>query len=607
MKLPRMLFFCVLCLAGALLISESSSATTYNWNYIGGGAWSTSANWNPVGVPGLNDQATISPNVNATITAGTANINTLKVGSDAQGYSDQITLQAGTLNFYQGSSLAPTLYNYGTIQVTSGIYNQYTTNGSTGHFTFTSSAAHPGTITLMGPNTYLDATSYLPPDRTIVNGAYHTIQGAGTVLAQPLYNYGTIQATRGTLTLASRNDWTLYNYGTLGAAAKADPGDPDNILIVNYQVRAMSANNQINPTGGLVKVWNLYGDQYPVNLGAGQVNVSRGPSSADPYLYGKINLAPGTVLNLDNTSGWINFDKAGTTSSVITNNGTINLTSDPNNPYYYLNTNTGTTFTGSGRLVLDGNSSTTLYSTHVYYPTDINYYYTNDVNHTIEGGGSLGAINYATDKIMTNNGKIIANHNTLLIAERIDGTGSVKADGGKLDIQANLTTKDLTLTNKAGTALNVSKPAYYAAPIVEVTGNFLYSLNDPTKWNWGTGTTLKMSGQGPDWHFLEVGGSGFSLRTLNIAGNIALVDIYDNTPGPGIETLYVDSLIFSGSTLDLNGLSLYVGGNLVHAGDYGGKIIDTPVQPPAVPVPHSVLLLGSGLLGLGGWRRFRKS
>jgi hypothetical protein len=31
------------------------------------------------------------------------------------------------------------------------------------------------------------------------------------------------------------------------------------------------------------------------------------------------------------------------------------------------------------------------------------------------------------------------------------------------------------------------------------------------------------------------------------------------------------------------------------------------VPPPAVPLPPSVLLLGSGLLGLAGWRRFKKS
>ena len=32
----------------------------------------------------------------------------------------------------------------------------------------------------------------------------------------------------------------------------------------------------------------------------------------------------------------------------------------------------------------------------------------------------------------------------------------------------------------------------------------------------------------------------------------------------------------------------------------------TYVEPPPVPLPSTLLLLGSGLLGLVGWRRFRK-
>jgi hypothetical protein len=32
-----------------------------------------------------------------------------------------------------------------------------------------------------------------------------------------------------------------------------------------------------------------------------------------------------------------------------------------------------------------------------------------------------------------------------------------------------------------------------------------------------------------------------------------------------------------------------------------------PFQLPAVPLPPTVLLVGSGLLGLAGWRRIRKS
>jgi len=41
------------------------------------------------------------------------------------------------------------------------------------------------------------------------------------------------------------------------------------------------------------------------------------------------------------------------------------------------------------------------------------------------------------------------------------------------------------------------------------------------------------------------------------------------------------------------------GGKSLTSGGYG--------VAPAVPIPPTVLLLGSGLLGLVGWRRFRKS
>ena len=37
-----------------------------------------------------------------------------------------------------------------------------------------------------------------------------------------------------------------------------------------------------------------------------------------------------------------------------------------------------------------------------------------------------------------------------------------------------------------------------------------------------------------------------------------------------------------------------------------GDLAWTYEQAPAVPIPSAVLLLGSGLMGLGAWRRFRK-
>jgi hypothetical protein len=97
--------------------------------------------------------------------------------------------------------------------------------------------------------------------------------------------------------------------------------------------------------------------------------------------------------------------------------------------------------------------------------------------------------------------------------------------------------------------------------------------------------------------------NNFALPSLIISGNIALVDTFDNQPTfTGPEALYVGSLTFLGSTLNLNGLSLYVkegaGFRLVQAGDYGGKVIDV-----AIPLPPTVWLLGAGLLGLVGLRR----
>jgi hypothetical protein len=599
MKLRPIWLISVLFLAGSLAVAGSSQANTYEWQTVGGGNWTTTINWLPNGIPGLNDQATINPAAIAPVTAYDRSINTLTVGSHVTLTVTTSTEVNQGLNFYRYYSastgfISPTLTNYGTVQVTSpsgfytaGIYVQNSANGS-GPFTLTSSAEHPGNITLMGPNSRLDTSSYNTGDRTLYNGLYHTIQGAGTVQTGggTLNNSGQIIANLGTLTLGGDTS-ILNNYGTLAAAAKTT--GPDNILTITNQVRSMNDTNQINPNGGLVRVWNLYGDTYAVNLGAGQVEFYD-PGSYYPYLYGKIKLAHDTVLNI--TATWAYLDKAGSTASNITNNGIINLPAGGT-----LNAPTGTTLTGSGRLVLGGTNA--LYGTFM-----------NDVNHTIEGSGTLGYSGQTP--IITNNGKIIANINTLLVVQPIDmalnGTGSVKADGGKLDIQNHLTTKDLTLTSKAGTGLNVVKPnSWTPAPIVNVSGDFLYSLNDPSKWNWGTGTTLKMSGPGPEWHYLEAGGSGFSLRTLDISGNIALVDWYDNTPGSGEEALYVDSLIWGGSTLNLNGLSLYVNGVEVFAGAYDGRVINELLPNPNVPLPPTVWLLGSGLLGLAGLRRkFKK-
>jgi hypothetical protein len=199
-------------------------------------------------------------------------------------------------------------------------------------------------------------------------------------------------------------------------------------------------------------------------------------------------------------------------------------------------------------------------------------------------------------------------------AGHITGNSQVNVqDGGKLSLKlisasagATLTARDLTMSPAAAIEMK------YKTNLT--LSNFSYAMTNGSGWTWNNYGTLTMTGDGPG-HLLEVGGipgasnplvGNFFIPNLVISGDITLVDLFDNQTGyEGLEALYVGSLTFDGSSLNLNGLSLYVqdgsGFNLVLAGDYDGKVINSPV-----PLPPSALLLGSGLLGLLAFRSRRR-
>jgi hypothetical protein len=130
----------------------------------------------------------------------------------------------------------------------------------------------------------------------------------------------------------------------------------------------------------------------------------------------------------------------------------------------------------------------------------------------------------------------------------------------------------------------------------------------------GYGQRLEIGGK--DYGYVAAGfvsNTNFNLKTLKIGDNSSsthtltfLSDWINNGQrgtGGEAEALYVDSLfVGSGDTLNLDGLNLYVNGiGLVSPGAWGGgQIIDLAVP---VPLPSTLLLLGSGLLGLAGLRR----
>lgn len=198
------------------------------------------------------------------------------------------------------------------------------------------------------------------------------------------------------------------------------------------------------------------------------------------------------------------------------------------------------------------------------------------------------------------------------------GTGDVKVnDTGTLNVCGTLGAVNFLMSKNAQLIVTIGG--------LSLTGDFSFQQTDPSKWTYngtsGLGPDLKIPGTGGI-QTLEVGGVinggltnnfGLNSLTLGTGATVKLLDLVQNakTSGwtSGSEVLYVGALYSGGDppTLDLNNISCYVWNNGVfdrlYVGEsyHGINVIDS-----AVPVPPTLLLLGSGLLGLVGLRKFRK-
>jgi len=494
---------------------------------------------------------------------------------------------------------------------------------STGNTT-TLNAANPATIQ-GGGTVFLGGTSsnnYVQGS-TITLAGGTTIQGQGYIQA-PLVNNGAITATglgltlsgssidnEGTMTanggLLTFKNTSITNNGTIKNNALSDSG-PNTVVFNNATISGNGTSSLINPNGGQVQLnsSSLYDHQ----LGAGTVQIG-GTTS----FYGKNILNAGTSINVPNGQGLYFYDPGSNDPAALIG-GKVTLASAGSATYF----SAGNVLSLQSNLVLGGTSSQN-------YITGSTI--TLAAGYTIQGQGYIQAP-------LVNNGAVIAQDGNLTISGGITGNGNVTAQGGNLTISGGITGNSLVsllgnatlniLSNLQVGNLNMSQftnLAVQKGQTVGISQDFTFAQQTPSSWNWGAGTTLLMDGSGTPQN-LEVGGkdygyvpagfrNNFNLQNLDINGvgtYVYLTDPVNNNQqvgsGGSAEALYVESLYIAlGDTLDLNGLHLYVDGfGLVGVGTWsngGGLIID-----PKVPIPGTLLLLGSGLLGLAGFRRIRR-
>ncbi len=204
-----------------------------------------------------------------------------------------------------------------------------------------------------------------------------------------------------------------------------------------------------------------------------------------------------------------------------------------------------------------------------------------------------------------NEGIVIGVGGSLSVEDAIDFQGTRLINYGSLEA-AQEGTIDLGLSLEINGS---SRIASAPSGTIEVGEHLLGDSRNADLFDPNGIVVLDGNGTADSPQFLEVMGrdfgealDGFSRNfvygtlALDEGTYVQLVDLSDNSPGNDPEALYVDSIIVpEGTTLDLDGLNVYVRGTVIEGTVLGGAIIQISDSGP-IPFDTSV----SGTIGLVG-------
>ena len=479
-----------------------------------------------------------------------------------------------------------TFTNQGTMRIGNGTVLQLSNafyNGTAGRLVLTNS----GVLTNFSVGSTLTNLGTIFGDGlvtpTVSNGVGATVTAnaatlrLGGGLASNL-NYGTLGTTNGG-TLAVNNA-TLTNASGATISMQSGTftltGGGSNVVnlgtIIGYGTNATVINNQaggsIIATGGVLRLAGGFTNGAGAAVNAGLL-AARGPGSELNVAMaftnlGSVSLSGGTLTapGVNNSGSVLGY---GTFNAALNNSGGV------------TNNTSGQTLTFTQPVTNNaGGTMSALNSSRLAF------------NSALQNGGTITVQDQSTATFagtVTNTGSITVQNQSLLTFNTDLTNNGTLAFGPVINPSTVVISGNLTLGSSGVISMN-----NLTNNTLVMQGNFVNGSTNNTSYDTSKGVTVFGAAGGLTTNTFEVAGknlgtnvsgfnNNFAVGTLNVTNGIRFADYVNNGGGGNSnEVLYVDVLhLFSGATMKLSGLTIYVGLEFIYEDNSGTKTINSGI------------------------------